>query len=331
MDSVLGKDAAEALRTVHELFQQGYDPEQFVLDLIQYLRNMVIVKSVPAETRREGMVDAPPSEIQEMERLGSRTSIEHLHNIFAMLLKSESEIKRAGNPWVALEMTLVRMCHSADLVSLSEIVRRMDSDLPKEVIRPPSRPERKDRPRETVAAKPPLPQESEPAPAPIVEAKAPQDDEAPAERFTITRVTPVPAGTPDEVWGSLKTSMTQAGIDPIVISLMEHGTLISFGPTEVEIGFHSSFYKGQFESRLKEKPELRKVLDEFFGDARIKILTLAQRTSLDTEKPYGVPSDDQTDLERALKNEALEHPLVRAVLGEFEGSSVEEIKIISSR
>ena len=45
--AVLDHDPAGSLQIAHELFQQGYDPEQFVMDLIHYMRNLVVVRTVP--------------------------------------------------------------------------------------------------------------------------------------------------------------------------------------------------------------------------------------------------------------------------------------------
>ena len=52
--AILERDAAAALTVVHEVFQHGYDPEQLIMDLIQYVRNLIVVKTVPPASRVEG-------------------------------------------------------------------------------------------------------------------------------------------------------------------------------------------------------------------------------------------------------------------------------------
>ena len=52
------------------------------------------------------------------------------------------------------------------------------------------------------------------------------------------------------------------------------------------------------------------------------------RGSLDTEKPYMSRANGETDRTRALKQEALEHPIVAAVQEEFEDTSIDDIKIL---
>ncbi|MBI4965702.1 MAG: DNA polymerase III subunit gamma/tau [Desulfomonile tiedjei] len=333
MGSILDRDRASALGLIHEIFQEGYDPEQFVLDMIQYLRNLIMVAAVPKSARPDGMVDAPPSEVEEMEALASKTSGEELQNLFSIVLRSEAEVKRSGNPSVAVEMLALKMAYAPSLKDLSEIIHIIDSSATagtgaarpeaRSAIEPPAR----------VKSKGPASDKAAVPNKPETKRFEPEEDvqEPPTDSFTITRVVPVPAGNPDEVWASLKDRLSESGADGFLRAIMDHGNLISFGPTEVEIGFHKAFYKEEFESKLKTKPQVMEIFEEFFGDAKLKILTLAQETSLDTQKPYSVQADGQTDLDRALRHEAIENPITKAVLAEFEDSSIEEINILSSK
>jgi DNA polymerase-3 subunit gamma/tau len=330
--AILERDAAGALTVLHEVFQQGYDPEQLIMDLIQYVRNLIVVKTVPLGSRVEGLIDAPASELEEMEALMRGATAQELQIFFSILMHSEGEIKRSANPWVTLEMTVLKMAYAPDLMDLAEMLRRMDSGLPHS--RPKAGDDRHGQTMHPVAVKSGKPEtkvkhsaateQSEPRHSPVDHSQ-----DIPSERFTITQVVPVPTGTPDEIWANLKERVSLSGQDPMLPSLMDHGRLISFGPTEVEVGFHKEVYKEQFESRLAGKDSVRAIFEEFFGGARLKILTLARETSLDTKSPYSASADGQTDLDRALKNEAIENPITKAVLGEFENSSIVEVKILS--
>lgn len=329
VSAILDRNPADALTLLHELFRQGYDPDQFVLDMIQYLRNLIVVKTVPAERRTDGMIDAPPSEIAAMEEVVRTATPEDLQNLFGILLKGENEIKRSGNPWIASEMTVLRMSYSPQLVDLAQLVRRID-DLPSS----PSPPTKQGPPPalgpKSEAAKPPrkaAPQGSRRKKESAGEMAAQPEPDVPANGFTITGITPLASGPPDEVWAALKERIKRSGVGPMILSLMDHGSLISNGPTQVEIGFHKAVYKESFEQGLKDKQELREIFQEFFGDALIKTLTLATETSLHGESPYAPTEENGTDLERALKNEAMDNPVVKAVLAEFEGSFIEDIRL----
>ncbi|HMK36547.1 MAG TPA: DNA polymerase III subunit gamma/tau [Desulfomonilaceae bacterium] len=323
--AVFEREPARALSVVHELFQQGHDPEQFFLDLVKYVRNLSVCKTVPADVRLEGMIEAPPSEIEELDKLAGRTSAEELQNIFSLLIRGESDMKRSANPWIALEMTVLKMAYAPDVVNLSEILRRLDSGAlgggtgtRRHRIKPGTQPAAPEHavpsPRTSAPSTPELPKVSE------------KGD----ERFTITQVTPLPVGTPDEVWSGLKRRVIQSG-DTILKSIMDHGTLVTYGPTLVEIGFNKDLYKEQFENRLNAREATRRIFDESFGGAKMKILTLSEETTLHVAKPYAEPQDGETDLNRALRNEALENSIIKSVLKEFQGSSIEEIKILRSK
>ena len=342
-EALLDRDAPGALTLLHELFHEGYDPEQFVMDFIHYMRNLIFVRTVPASARKEGMVDATTAETEELERIAGRGTPEELQNLFALLLRSEGEIKRAGSPWVALEMTILKMASAPQLVDLARVIRALESAPPPPPRSstgsgPPPPPLHRASGSETTSrvdypakTKPAVtaheePRAQEPAPA---QPSAPRPVVKSDKRFVITEVTPLPDGTPDEVWAELKERIRRSGIDPVVPTVMDHGSLISYGPTEVEIGFNKPFYRQDFERRVSDKAQLKKIFEDTFGGARLKILTLASETSLDKPKPYQAPENGDTDRNRALKQEALDHPIVRAIQREFDDSSVDDIKILS--
>ncbi|MCX5861095.1 MAG: DNA polymerase III subunit gamma/tau [Deltaproteobacteria bacterium] len=327
---ILNREGPNALALLHLLFQQGYDPQQFVLDLIQYVRNLVVIRTVAAESLVEGMIDAAQADLSEMEEVAGLSSPEHLQNIFSMLLRSEADVRRSSAPWIALEVAVLRMIHAPDIVYLSELIRRIDSAKPAVTRKLPGGTFAGEEVRVVgaQAARGTVDQVTQTGPA---GAKPIRTAEPPTERFTITKVTPVPVGTPDEVWTDLKERVNRSGLDPFLLSMMDHGSLISFGPTQVEIGFNKAFYKREFESRLLNKNELRSIFEEFFGEAAIKVLTLAGQTSLDAPKFYVSQTDGQTDLDRALKNEAMEHQITKAILTEFEDGTIEDIKIITAK
>ncbi len=321
------RDPGGALALLHELFQRGHDPEQFVLHLIRYMRNLIVVKAVPRTALAEGMVDATPAELEEMEDLAHKGSLQDFQNIFAILMRGESEIKRAGNPWIALEMTVLRMAFAPELVDLAELLRRMDS-APRPA--PPVPMPMPTRPQRTIANAPAF---REPDRGDLLMLPAqrghPAEPAQSTERFVIEQAIPLPQGTPAEVWAELKDRIRIEYQDPILASLMDHGTLISFGAGVVEIGFHKTFYQEQFQEKLKSKPAIGQLFDDLFGkESKLKVLTLAQPTTLKAEQPYAAQADGQTDHNRAIIKEARDNPLVRAVLEEFEESAIEDIRVI---
>lgn len=331
VEAIIEHDPSTALQTLHKVFDEGYDTEQFTLDLIRFFRNLILIAHCKDWSSAIEMVDTGTAELESLKNIAKKSTHEELNNLFSILLKSEAEIKRSGIPVIALEMTVVKMCLAPRLVDLSSLLKKIDS-LPSgsNTLAPP---------RLSQTGRIKLPSAStEPSPKspPIVEEKPSCPSTSASgvpgkaqHNFKITDITPLPVGSLDEVWDNFKKTIKKRGLDGLVLSMLEHGSLISYGPKEVEIGFTKSFYKEQFETYLRTKPELMTVIEDLFGPVQTRVLVLSKRTSLLSEKPYSETLDGQSDMHRAMRKEAMENSIVRAILDAFENSSVEEIRIIS--
>ncbi len=324
VEAVIDHDPKNALGVLHQVFNEGYDPEQFTLDLVRFIRNLILVAHNIDDSALVNMIDAGESEIQTLKGMAKKTSCEELNNLFSILLKSEPEIKKSGIPLIALEMTVVKMAMAPRLVDLASVLKKIDS--PSSRIR--VAPSQTRFQASLVDSTPPA----------ILQRPEKQDTscserlpnlKSDEQRFTITDVAPAPQGTNDEVWEYLKKTMKAHGLDGLLLSMLDHGSLIAYGPKEIEIGFTKSFYKEQFETYLVTKPELKAVIDHVFGPVQTRVLVLSQKTSLSVEKPYTEALDGQSDLHRSMRKEAMENSIVRASLSEFENSSIEEIRIIN--
>ena len=106
---------------LHQVFNEGYDPEQFTLDLIRFIRNLILIAHNIDDSALVNMIDAGESEIQMLKSMAKKTSCEELNNLFSILLKSEPEIKKSGIPLIALEMTVVKMAMAPRLVDLASV------------------------------------------------------------------------------------------------------------------------------------------------------------------------------------------------------------------
>lgn len=333
LSAIINRDASAALEALREVFNQGYDPEQFTLDLIRFLRNLVLVSHGANDDHLLEMIDVTRAELDSLKQMVEKTTKEDLNNLFTILLKSESEIKKSSIPMVAMEMTIVKMCMAPKLVDLSNLLSRIDA----RAIGGASA-----RTRGTVKSSNSgavgsgaFRNTTEVPSAQTADINRRDSDVRPkqdskTERFQITDIRPVPSGSPGELWETLKNTIRQRGLDGLVLSMLDHGELISYGPNEVEIGFTKSFYRDQFETYLNTKPELKAVVEDIFGRVQTRVLVLTQKTSLIEEKPYTETIDGQSDLHRAMRKEAMDNPIVREALRVFENSSVEEVRILGS-
>ncbi|MGC8604760.1 MAG: DNA polymerase III subunit gamma/tau, partial [Desulfomonilaceae bacterium] len=127
VEAIIEHNAASALETLRLVFNEGYDTEQFTLDLIRFFRNLILISHAKNNSSIIEMIDASPSELDRLKNTAAKSSCEELNNLFSILLKSEGDIKRSGIPLIALEMTVIKMCMAPKLVDLSHLINKIDS------------------------------------------------------------------------------------------------------------------------------------------------------------------------------------------------------------
>ena len=331
----VSNDAAGVLALLNESFQRGYDPDQFIIDLIQFIRNLIVVATIDDLNLASSLVDVSPSEMEEMKNLVSMASVQTFQNFFSILLKSESEVKKSQNPWVALEMLMLRMTNASQLVDLRSLIDKIHH-LQKTAGtyaagHSQNRSAQSHVRRNDEQIKPAF------SGNPVTESPA-SDNRLKSDGSAVNSLangcTPPSAqaltANAVDIWADLKSAIRTQGHEAF-LALMEHGELVSHGPKMVEIGFNKKVWKEQFEDSIKNKPELKNIFDDFLGNIKLKTLVLAQETFLEDRRPYEVATDGQTDQHRAIRSEAMENSIIRAVLKEFENSSVEEIKILAPK
>lgn len=116
LTSVVEKDSQIALDVIESLFQAGYDPALFAQDLLEQIRNALIVKT--NRDSAETILDIAPSEIEALGELVQGMSAEDLHLLFDMMLKGLTDLTRSGDPRIVLEMLILRMVAAPKIESL---------------------------------------------------------------------------------------------------------------------------------------------------------------------------------------------------------------------
>lgn len=121
-------DVKATMGVAEKVFKFGYDPKQFAQDLLEHIRNLMIVK-VSGEKRPE-FLDLPDNEIEELTKISSQLSNEDIHFLFDMTLKGVNDVMRATDPSIVLEMLLLRMSQAPRLTALEDLLAQIESGKP---------------------------------------------------------------------------------------------------------------------------------------------------------------------------------------------------------
>ncbi|MFC5692737.1 DNA polymerase III subunit gamma and tau [Amycolatopsis mediterranei] len=107
VDALSAEDSATVFGTVEKLTEAGHDPRRFATDLLDRLRDLVLLRAVPESAG--GLVSAPEEELSRMvaqaERLGLGTLSRYADIVHNGLL----EMRGATSPRLVLELLCARM------------------------------------------------------------------------------------------------------------------------------------------------------------------------------------------------------------------------------
>ncbi|MCX5686086.1 MAG: DNA polymerase III subunit gamma/tau, partial [Candidatus Omnitrophica bacterium] len=117
------KDATSTLRTVDALVNEGKDVSQVVLGLIEHFRNISIAKI----SRNPGvLIDAGAEKIKRYTEEAEKFTIEEILYIIYTLSNTIDFIRKSSLSRIPLEAALIKLTQSGSIISLDEILKRLD-------------------------------------------------------------------------------------------------------------------------------------------------------------------------------------------------------------
>src|SRR5690606_23377506 len=125
VDSLAAGDGAALFGTVEKVMDAGHDPRRFAVDLLERLRDLILMKSVPDAAER-GLVDAPGDVLERMRdeatRLGPATLTRYAEIVHAGL----GEMRGATSPRLLVEVMCARMLLPAASDTETAVLQRLE-------------------------------------------------------------------------------------------------------------------------------------------------------------------------------------------------------------
>ena len=108
VEAISARDGAALFQVIEQVVDAGHDPRRFVSDLLERMRDVIVVQSVP-DAATNGLIDAPDDEVerivQQAQSLGPAEASRTADVVNAAL----SELKGATAPRLRLEMMAARL------------------------------------------------------------------------------------------------------------------------------------------------------------------------------------------------------------------------------
>jgi DNA polymerase-3 subunit gamma/tau len=118
-------DGAAAFEVVDRVIEGGNDPRRFVTDLLERLRDLVILAAVP-DAAEKGLIDAPADVVERMQAQAGVFGAAELSRAADLVNEGLTEMRGATSPRLQLELICARVLLPAAYGDERSVMARMD-------------------------------------------------------------------------------------------------------------------------------------------------------------------------------------------------------------
>ena len=117
LEAILGGQGARVSKTIRSLEDDGADPRQVFTNFLGFLRSALhLAQDIDPED-----LDLPADAATDLKRVASEAGYENLLRLLHLLLSSETVVRRADAPGLALEIALLRAAELPRLVRIEQL------------------------------------------------------------------------------------------------------------------------------------------------------------------------------------------------------------------
>jgi DNA polymerase III subunit gamma/tau len=141
-DAFAAADGAAVFRVVNRVIEGGHEPRRFAADLLDRLRDLIVLAAVP-DAAASGLLDLPPDRAELMARQADRFGQAGLARAAEIVSTGLDQMRGATSPRLLLELTCAQVLLPAaatDEKSLLARLERLEKGTPSTVPQSPPRP-----------------------------------------------------------------------------------------------------------------------------------------------------------------------------------------------
>ncbi|MFC9621720.1 DNA polymerase III subunit gamma and tau [Streptomyces sp. NPDC056930] len=125
VDAFAAGDGAAAFEVVDRVIEGGNDPRRFVADLLERLRDLVILAAVP-DAGEKGLIDAPTDVVERMQAQASVFGAAELSRAADLVNEGLTEMRGATSPRLQVELICARVLLPAAFDDERSLQARLD-------------------------------------------------------------------------------------------------------------------------------------------------------------------------------------------------------------
>ncbi len=318
LEAIAGGNPGRCLEVVEEIYQYGYDVQHFCRELLQCFRNLILLK---VAAHPEALMELPAEEIETLGNLAKKFEFEHLNHLFNLLLKGEEEVAQSTFPRTMLEMTLIRMATLRPVVSIDEILKKLE-ELEKSPLsaaplvernRDASPDEKLSREKSTNQTARPMRNIESTELEKSFSPEHSEQSEDPGEEHSPVR---------EEAWKNLVNFARMK--NPVLGAFLVFGNLVQLSEDRIEIGFEKDSFHYDRMLEKENRDLLERICREYLGkEAKLVISTSGPGTRLRTKEFLETEGSIHGETKKLFDKEAEESPIIQEALRLFDGRIVD--------
>ena len=243
---IVERNGPELMQTVQETALNGKDLGLFCRDLIEYLRNLMIVKVAkdPAALLSQRAFD-----LDVLKKQAEAVHLDELQQMFHALSKADLDMKRSSLPRTVFEMAVIRLLDVRPYQNVDDLIQKINAMTGEAPVAAPAAPSA------PAASAPPQPV-APPAASPQ-QAAAPQAAR-PAK----------PVSSSSNKWDEIKNRAGQA--KRIFGTYLMQAEVLELSEDELHLAFPDPFTQGQV-SKEENRALLKEIASEVMGNPGIVV------------------------------------------------------------
>ena len=276
-ECIISSNQGKAVEILEKIYNSGNEPVQILQNLLDYLKNLLIVKTCANEIAIE-ITQLNDAQIKELSAQAQNVEVHQIVSLTDKCANYIKDLKSTNNPRLWLEIAMVDMANLTENTNLEALQARLSAlegggvvSMPKSESIPHARPKIVEQKSSPVVSEPVKPV----AETLVKKEEVPQTNEIPAkpEIQQNDEFSPMPkakASSGDDIsvmWGNLLANVPSA---PTRALLKQWAKPIKIASDEVVLTVKNEIYLQQLVSGSK-KAVLQKAVDDLLGQSNTKI------------------------------------------------------------
>ncbi len=327
IEAIADRDVERCMEAVGQVYHFGYDLQHFCRELLQYLRNLILIK---LSQHPERLMELPEEELKSLKKQAEKFQFEQLNHLFSLLLKGEQEIAQSSFPRTMLEVALIRMATSGSVVSVDEMMKKLEA-LENRILLKGGTEKRASAASTKVAhAEPERSREKDGRneDAPVKKLEPPGEEntvkkiEETEELKIEEELRDASSGNWEETWKGL-VDFTRAK-NPILGSFLVLGNLVSLSDEKIEIGFDKDSFHYERMLERENRDQLESICHEYLQKkTKLVISPLNEWTGPKGRTEFARGEIGRTESSKGLEQRGEGNPIIQEALRLFNGKIVE--------